>query len=99
MRLIAGMTALERYTLIAADPVPTFALWQKEYRARVEQGDIVGCEGPDEAEAQIECWAYDPGRLAYGDGVDRLSLYLSLRNTADERVQKELRALLEGVEW
>ena len=44
--------------------------------------------------AAIEGWRYDPTTLATGDCVDRLSLYLALRDTADERVRKELRTLL-----
>jgi DNA-binding MarR family transcriptional regulator len=98
-RIVAGLSALARYTSIAEDGVLVFALWHKDYRAQVDRGEIVGCEGPDEAEVAIECWTYDPARLADGDRVDRLSLYLALRTTSDERVEKELRVLLEGVEW
>ena len=32
-------------------------------------------------------------------GVDRLSLYLSLRDDPDERVQGALEDMLEGVKW
>jgi hypothetical protein len=99
LKIAAGMTALERYTAIADDRIPTFALWRNEVRTGLERGDIVGCEGPDEAVAEIECWTYDPARLVDGDCVDRLSLYLSLKDATDERVQKELMALLEGVTW
>jgi hypothetical protein len=97
--LVAGMTALERYTEIADDPIPTFALWQHEYRRGRERGDIVECESADEADAAVESWAYDPARLVDGDCVDRLSLYLALRDMTDERVQKELKRLLGEVKW
>ncbi len=97
--LAAGMTALERYTDIADDQVPTFALWQNEYRSRLEHGDLSGCENADDAEAAVECWAYDPLRLTRGDCVDRLSLYLSLRGSSDERVQKELKKLIGEMKW
>ncbi|MBI5535615.1 MAG: hypothetical protein HY898_22990 [Deltaproteobacteria bacterium] len=97
--LAAGMTALERYAEIADDRLPTFALWQHEYRRRLERGDMVGCESADEADAAVESWTYDPTRLVDGDCVDRLSLYLALRDTTDERVQKELKRMLGEVKW
>ena len=97
--LAAGMTALERHTDIADDRVPTFALWQNEYRSLLERGDMSGCEDADDAQAAIECWAYDPSRLADGDCVDKLSLYLSLRDSGDERVQKELKKLIGRMKW
>jgi DNA-binding MarR family transcriptional regulator len=98
-KMVAGLTALERYTSIADDRVPTFALWRNRVPTGMERGDLDVGDGPDDAEAAVEFWTYDPVRLADGDCVDRLSLYLSLRDTADERVRKELVALLEGMEW
>lgn len=90
----AGLTALERYTDIADDRVPTYAMARRNLRAAIGRGDIVPCKDEDEAVAAIEGWRYDPTTLATGDCVDRLSLYLALRDTADERVRKELRTLL-----
>lgn len=98
-RLAAGLSALARFTDLADDEIPSFALAHKEYRARIESGDIVECSEPDEATAALECWTYAPTKLSRGDCVDRLSLYLSLRNAADERVQKGLGTLLKGVPW
>lgn len=96
---IAGLTALERYTSVVDDSVPTFAVWRNELRGAIARGDITVCKIADDADALVEGWAYAPARLITGDTVDRLSLYLSLRESPDERVQKELRILLEGVEW
>lgn len=97
--LAAGMTALERYTDIADDPIPTFALGQHEFRRRIERGDLVDCQSADEADAAVESWTYDPARLVDRDCVDRLSLYLALRDSTDERVQKELKRLLGEMKW
>jgi hypothetical protein len=47
----------------------------------------------------MECWAYDPRLLSDGPTVDRLSLYLSLRGTHDERIEKALTDLLEDLPW
>ncbi|HQP34197.1 MAG TPA: hypothetical protein PLI95_03425 [Polyangiaceae bacterium] len=97
--MAAGITALERYTAIAGDRIPTYAISQTEYRRRLGGKKLIVCEDADDAEAALECWIYDPARLARGDSVDRLSLYLSLRDSHDERVQKELRAMLEATRW
>jgi DNA-binding MarR family transcriptional regulator len=97
--LVAGLTALERLTEIAGDRLPTLALARRDLKGFIDRGDLVVCRFPDEAEAAVEGWSYDPARLAAGESVDALSLYLSLRETADERVRKELRRLLEGVAW
>jgi DNA-binding MarR family transcriptional regulator len=95
----AGTTALERYTAIAGDRLPTFAIWQNEYRRRLGRKQLIVCKVVDDADAALECWTYDPARLTKGGTVDRLSLYLSLRDSHDERVQKELKAMLEGMKW
>jgi DNA-binding MarR family transcriptional regulator len=95
----AGITALAAYTQIGDDPLPTYAMRDGEYRKMLETGGLTGCHGPDEAHAQIEAWFYDPALLADNNRVDRLSLFLTLRNSADERVTKALRELLEGVQW
>jgi hypothetical protein len=47
----------------------------------------------------VEVWSYPPKATADGPVVDRLSLYLSLRGTADERVEVALNQLLEDMKW
>jgi len=47
----------------------------------------------------VEVWSYDPLILAGDDFVDRLSLYLSLRETSDERIEAALNELLETLPW
>lgn len=39
---------------------------------------------------EIEMWKYDPELFAWEGVVDPLSLYLSLKNTKDERVEMAL---------
>jgi len=47
----------------------------------------------------IEVWSYDPATLSQDGIVDPLSLFLSLRDDPDERVQGALRRMLEGLPW
>jgi DNA-binding MarR family transcriptional regulator len=95
----AGITALSVYTQITDDYLPTYAIRNREYKKLLETGDIIGCHGSDEAKARIEAWFYTPELLADDNRVDRLSLYLTLRNSPDERVAKALREILGGVQW
>ena len=95
----AGISALSAYTDIADDALPTYAVRDNQYRKKLEAGDLLGCHGPDEAEAGIELWHYSPDLLAEDARADPLSLFVSLHKSPDERVTKALREMLEGVQW
>ena len=97
--IVAGLSALARYTAIAGGPHTVFAVWRNALRVALRRNDIVECQLPEDADAIIEAWTYDPLRLVDTETVDRLSLYLSLRASEDERVQKELVALIEETRW
>ena len=95
----AGMTALADLTMIEGDPLPTYAC-----RSTAVDGFLLGTfferrEHREEANALLECWRYDPCLFAKDGIVDRLSLYLSLADSADERVHQACDTLLEGQSW
>ena len=69
----------------------------KDIVSALSKGKIVPCEGRQEAQARMEALKYDPWLLAENGTADRCSLYLSLRNNADERIQKEIQFLIEGL--
>jgi len=48
---------------------------------------------------ELETWSYDPRQLSAGPAVDRLSLYLSLEDRRDERVEQAADMLLEDMKW
>jgi len=62
----------------------------------LERGEIIACLGREDADARMESWKYDPWLIAESDIPDRCSLYLSLRRSADEGVQKELGSFVNG---
>jgi hypothetical protein len=97
--LLAGMSALSRLSTIQDAPKSTYAISRRGYQSVLEQGILHECPGRDEANVLVEVWRYDPQRLANGEMVDPLSLYLSLRDSPDERVQQQLQRILEGIEW
>ena len=97
--LLAGMSALSHWTLIAADRLPTYALTLAGFQQALEQGACTVCHDAERATAKIEVWSYQPRPLSEGLMVDPLSLYLTLRDSGDERVQQQLEQLIQGVKW
>ncbi len=97
--LAAGLTALSRRTMIEDDRLPTYALPDVTFRAHLEKGIFHGCPDASEATISLQVWTYTPNLLGDDHAVDPLSLYLSLRHSADERVQQQLKRLIDEVPW
>jgi hypothetical protein len=97
--LLAGMSALSLRTMIAADRLPTYALPLAAFQDLLERGVCAGCHDAENATAKIEVWSYNPHLLGDDRMVDPLSLYLSLRNSSDERVQQQLEQLIGEIKW
>jgi len=95
----AGLTALSHRTMIEDDRLPTFALASKAVTRNLETGTFNGFRDAREADLRLEAWTYNPLLLAENDMVDPLSLYLSMRDSAGERVQGELGHMMEGLGW
>lgn len=97
--LLSGISALSRRTMLADDRLPTYALGPKMLESWLEHGTLTGCPDAEQANARIEVWSYEPKLLGDNEAVDPLSLYLSLRYHADERVQQQLEQILGEVKW
>lgn len=96
---IAGISALARSSDLADDAVRTYAMPKMAFQTLLEQGKVHGCADRHEAHARIEAWNYNPALLADGPVVDPLSLYLSLREDPDERVQLAMSSMMEDLAW
>jgi hypothetical protein len=92
----AGQSALADYTDLAEGKQPCFAAWQIFVRT---QPNLEEQPYRDEDTVVIQSWLYPPQVLEEKNTVDRLSLYLSLRDSADERIEAALANLLNGVPW
>lgn len=97
--LPAGIAALSRRTLLEEDARPTYACREAKWDYLLHESKVRVAEHEDEARARVELWRYDPGLLAKGGAVDPLSLYLSLADSADERVRLAATELLEQMAW
>ncbi len=98
---LAGETALSRYTMLSEPTTPVIAV------SAAAWNDTKGAKGrkqgepprETETEKEVEIWKYDPALFARKGLLDRLSLFLSLRESPDERVLASLDRMMEEMEW
>ena len=86
----SGDMALEHYTMLVGLPPLTYAMSKKEFVAHKRAGRVK----PGDEKLRLELWSRDPKLLMTGDYVDPISLYLSVKNSADERVRSEARKMM-----
>jgi hypothetical protein len=97
--LTAGLTALANYSMLAAPPAPVVATTTTTWKQLQQQFNWEPAVVGDPDALEVELWSYEPKLLATENVVDRLSLYLSLKDDADERVQGALEEMMEGMQW
>jgi DNA-binding MarR family transcriptional regulator len=97
IELRAGENALAVATGLAEPAEPVYAVasrrWGKYPDAPLQ------IPAPEAGTCVIELWRYPPDATAAQNCVDPLSLYLSLYDARDERLQLALHELMEQVEW
>jgi DNA-binding MarR family transcriptional regulator len=95
----AGLTALACYSILTSPKKQIYAASVKDWKAikRKYPSEIISY--PDEAECELEVWSYSPGLFANDKIVDPFSLYLSLIDIKDERVESAIEKMMEGIEW
>lgn len=98
--LESGVTALARVSTLAPPREPTVALSAEAWRElrEAEHGELVTTETAEANQMILEVWTYAPTLLSAGPSVDILSLYLSLLDEYDERIQIALESALES-QW
>lgn len=94
----AGESALAFYGELNSPAIPTYAMSASNFKALKNTRDIQESKGIDDIKAYVEIWNYDPD-FPEDLAVDKVSLYLSLKDHPDERVQIELDELKRGIEW
>jgi len=93
--VIAGETALEKYTMVYGSNIKTYAVYGKKWGVVKKQFKILPYK--DEEAIAIEVWRHKPPSI---DGVlHPLALHLTLRAEMDERVQMGLEDIIDEYEW
>ncbi len=97
--ILAGLSALANYSMLSAPAGPVVALVARDWtsiKQRFQSREIPFAE-PGAWEIQI--WSHDPGLCAGDNTVDRLSLYLSLKDDHDERIEGALEEMMKSLAW
>ena len=95
----AGLTALAYYSMLTPPRKQVYAASAKDWKAIKRKYSLEIISDPDEAGCELEIWSYSPGLFANGKTVDPFSLYMSLRDIKDERVESAMEEMMEGIEW
>lgn len=95
---VAGLAALALLTSLTEPEWPIYAVGPEQWKAIAQDGIDTLPERMANA-WEMEVWHYDPALLPDVAAVDPLSLTLSLREEADERVQIALDELKEHFPW
>jgi hypothetical protein len=94
----AGEWALAKQGMLVSPKQSCFAVAGASWSSLKKFTGIVELARPDEESVQIQLWRYEPGTICSHanshNAVDPLSLYLSLCEVHDERLQMALEELL-----
>lgn len=91
--LYSGETAMGNYTMLAEPEIPVVAISKPSAKFYAKHLD------KQYGEIRVEIWKYNPNILSKIDFADRLSLYLSMKDSDDERIQMECDTLIEEMQW
>lgn len=95
----AGLTALAHYSMLVEPRNMNIALSREEWKSLQHRRMVSKAFEGEPGALIIEEWRYAPTFFASDGRVDRLSLYLSLRDINDERIQSALDEMMEGLPW
>lgn len=94
---LAGETALAEKTDLSFPRIETRAMAASDWKAFATHFELDQPLNWDEPFIELETWSYDPLLLGEEKIVDALSLYLSLPDSTDDRIQSAKDSLLEQV--
>ena len=93
---IGGENALANYSMLAEPREKTIVIGKDTFRIRKSQ---LGKLNKRYGYNKLEVWYYDPTLLSKGNEIDKLSLYLSLKDNEDERLQSSLKNMINEIAW
>jgi predicted transcriptional regulator len=97
--LTAGLEALTKLSMINPSGYKIRAIYRDNLMGSdlkiIKNKDIV----KDEKLVELQIWGYDPQLFAKEGNVDIVSLYASLKEDKDERVERALDEVLQGEKW
>jgi DNA-binding MarR family transcriptional regulator len=95
---LAGLTGLAQHTILSAPRDRCVAITADKWR-EAKEGGVRELPEPETGAYQLQIWSYSPVLQANSKTVDFLSLLLSLKDSADDRVQMAMDELQEQLPW
>ncbi len=89
--LVAGESALPLFSRLEPPALPCVAVYRRTYAGASPLRELVD----EDTMCRAELWRYDPSLLGKSGAVDPLSLYLSIEDDGDPRMQQALEELLK----
>ena len=101
--LKCNVEALSDYSDISPGNQQYYAIEKTDFKNLVKR-DTFENVNRDEGKICLEIWKYNPGRiwgdiLRFHNSVDTLSLYISLQESADERIEMALEQIIREFQW
>ncbi|MBF5059178.1 hypothetical protein [Candidatus Neptunochlamydia vexilliferae] len=93
-KIKAGLTALAECSMLNPPTVPIYAMSMADWLHWKESGVKV-LPISEEATAELEIWHYNPTSITHNSVIDPFSLYLSLREIKDERIEAALESVIK----
>jgi hypothetical protein len=97
--IVAGLSALARYSTIAEPVNKVLAISSAEGKSLIQKYGRSELSEEGLHCHELEVWCYDPEPFAVAGVVDRLSLFLSLQDEKDERVEAALEQMMKDMTW
>ncbi|MHC8341170.1 hypothetical protein [Pseudomonas sp. HLT2-19-2] len=102
----AGLSALSKVSMLGEPSIPVIAFTKEGWDAEVQRSGRTEVGQFNDPVFEVEIWSYSPDHIigktcvpVSRESVDPLSLYLSLRDDVDDRVQISLDEMMEKIEW
>ena len=97
-RRLAGLSALARCSMLSEPKWTVYALTAADWKAATD-GGVRALPEPETGAQEWQIWRYSPALMPDAMTVDPLSLFLSLQENADDRVQLALDELKGQFPW
>lgn len=99
--ILAGLTALSKRSMLSPPNRTIRAVTSKEWKRirKTVAGKEIPAASGDLATVELELWKYNPLLLGTNGMVDTLSLYLSLIDDTNDRVEAARENLIDEIEW
>ena len=97
--VLSGINALSNYSSLNPEEMSSYAFYDELFRELKNSGSLTGLNKM-EGDIRLEVWKYPPvgaNRKGKIKLIDKLSLYLILKDEPDPRVEKELEILMNSI--